>query len=407
MVLKEPGKYLHILPLALVLFFTAPLALLADGIDDQQVTQPGMGVVQTARFERLLVKGIEAINRGDLEAAGEFIERLVEQKPNFHLAQLILGDIYMARAGLLKKFGQATVDDDHPKRQDLLDEVRARITHLMDYPPSNAIPSPLLYLSDTQSHAIVVDLNKSRFYLFRNVNGVPVLQSDYYVSSGKKGADKYREGDKKTPIGVYFVTEQKAANTLPDFYGAGALPLNYPNEWDRLQRRTGYGIWLHGTPIGLYSRPPRASDGCVALTNPDYSAMEKLLGIGAPVVIATGIKWISYRKWLKKRKRVLLKVQQWYRDWLSRKPKRVLRHYAKDFQNLSSDYDDWAREIREELADREGAYFKLSDLSIFGYPHAGKQAMMVVTFQQDYFLRRQYWRQEKNRTWKIVYEDTG
>src|SRR3546814_8483534 len=53
----------------------------------------------------------------------------------------------------------------------------------------------------------------------------------------------------------------KLTRKLPDFYGDGAYPLNYPNEWDKHEGRKGYGIWLHGTPSTTYSRPPRASDG--------------------------------------------------------------------------------------------------------------------------------------------------
>jgi murein L,D-transpeptidase YafK len=56
---------------------------------------------------------------------------------------------------------------------------------------------------------------------------------------------------------------------LTDFYGSGAFPINYPNEWDRIRGRNGYGIWLHGTPRDTYSRPPRASDGCIVLSNED------------------------------------------------------------------------------------------------------------------------------------------
>jgi len=68
------------------------------------------------------------------------------------------------------------------------------------------------------------------------------------VSSGKNGPQKVREGDEKTPIGVYQHHRQPAPTKAADFYGSGAFPINYPNEWDRIQGRNGHGIWLHGTP---------------------------------------------------------------------------------------------------------------------------------------------------------------
>ena len=80
---------------------------------------------------------------------------------------------------------------------------------------------------------------------------------------------------------------------MPDL-GIGAFPLNYPNEWDAREGRNGHGIWLHGTPRDTYSRPPRASDGCVVLTNEDLDDLTKRLQVRlTPVIIADGVEWVS------------------------------------------------------------------------------------------------------------------
>ena len=79
---------------------------------------------------------------------------------------------------------------------------------------------------------LVVDSRRSRLYVFANASGRPKLVADYYVTLGKNGIDKAREGDQKTPVGVYHVTANLPRNKLTDFYGAGAFPINYPNEWD-------------------------------------------------------------------------------------------------------------------------------------------------------------------------------
>src|SRR6267378_925842 len=117
--------------------------------------------------------------------------------------------------------------------------------------------------------------------------GKPRFVADYYVSSGKNGPLKVREGDEKTPIGVYHVTASLPREELSDFYGSGAFPINYPNEWYRIQGRNGHGIWLHGTPSNTYSRPPRSSNGCVVLANSDLDALAGKLQIGVtPVIIS-------------------------------------------------------------------------------------------------------------------------
>ena len=72
----------------------------------------------------------------------------------------------------------------------------------------------------------------------------------------------------------------KSDRDLPDLYGIGAFPLNYPNELDQHQGKTGYGIWLHGTDKSYYSRPPLDSEGCVVLTNLDLDAVKPYIKIG-------------------------------------------------------------------------------------------------------------------------------
>src|SRR3989449_2918436 len=145
-------------------------------------------------------------------------------------------------------------------REGLRAEASARLRAYRERPPADRVPRYLLQLREDQKYAIVVDTRRSRLYLYQNDGGKPRFVADYYVSSGKNGPLKVREGDEKTPIGVYHVTASLPRNELSDFYGSGAFPINYPNEWDRIQGRNGHGIWLHGTPSNTYSRPPRSSN---------------------------------------------------------------------------------------------------------------------------------------------------
>lgn len=98
------------------------------------------------------------------------------------------------------------------------------------------------------------------------------------------------------PLGVYFITSRLDPGQLQDFYGAGALPLNYPNEYDRHQGKTGHGIWLHGVPQQNFARSPQSTDGCVVLANDD---MQRLLHDVAPrstpVLITQAIQWVTPR----------------------------------------------------------------------------------------------------------------
>jgi murein L,D-transpeptidase YafK len=155
------------------------------------------------------------------------------------------------------------------------------------------LPAEILKLSPLNKHAIAVDASRARLYLFQNLPDGPKLVADYYISVGKLGIDKEAEGDLRTPLGVYFITSQLDPRTLKDFYGIGALPINYPNMLDLRRGKTGKGIWLHGTPPGQFSRPPQDSDGCIVLANPDLERILKTVEIrSTPVIIARQLNWI-------------------------------------------------------------------------------------------------------------------
>ncbi|ABK45496.1 ErfK/YbiS/YcfS/YnhG [Magnetococcus marinus MC-1] len=392
-------------------------ATMANAAEDKQKLFKGILLpddrIQMSSYERLFLKGMDAIANNDMALALMHFRTLTETKPDFKLAQLIYADLLLAQASPISQFG-AKVNHDDEEFQRLMNEAKARLMHQLKPIALDKLPAPLLRLSKRHSHVIAVDLTRSRLFLFDNREGMPKLIADYYISSGKKGAEKIKQGDKRTPAGLYYVTEYIPGEKLPDLYGAGAMPINYPNEWDRLHKRTGYGIWLHGTVSGTYSRPPRASDGCVALTNLDFEELEEKTSIGTPVLLSKRLLWIKPEAWKKQQQLFLQRLHQWYQDLQSGDPSRALRHYAPDFNNQRQDYESWSKYIRNVVLNWKNSAFILTDPSIMQYP--GEQAMVVVTFtQQDpdgppgsWRLRRQYWKmQPADGVWHIVYEDVG
>ena len=193
-------------------------------------------------------------------------EGLVNDYPTFLLAQLVYGDLLAARTRPLQTLGDvppAVAQAAAPALADLRDESQMRLKALRERPPAGSIPSQFLSLSSRNRHAIAVDTSRARLYLFENTASGLSLVADFYVSVGKSGAEKSVEGDLRTPLGVYFITSNLDPKTLRDFYGSGALPINYPNVLDSKRGKTGGGIWLHGTPPDQFARAPLATDGCV------------------------------------------------------------------------------------------------------------------------------------------------
>jgi murein L,D-transpeptidase YafK len=358
-------------------------------------------------MEALLAGSLLSVSGSRLDAALTEVDSLLKINPKFKLAQLIRGDLLLARARPLNNLGN--VPDAEERMEDFRDEARVRLQRYNEEPPTGRAPRFLWQLSEQQRHAIVVDTSKSTLYLYENTGGQPRYVADYYISTGKKGAEKSTEGDQKTPLGVYFVNASLPRSKLTDFYGSGAYPLDYPNEWDRMRGRNGYGIWLHGTPSDTYSRPPRASNGCVVLANDDLDSLGKMLQVGVtPVIITSQMDWSSERDQAE-RAALLRQIEQWRTDWASLDTASYLGHYAHDFASGGMDYSAWTRHKTQVNSGKSWIKVSISNLSVFAYPT--QPDLAVVSFEQDYFSsnlsnrmkKRQYW-MKRNDRWQIVYE---
>jgi len=353
-----------------------------------------------------------AIEQQRLDKALDLTENLLRHFPNFRLANLIKGDLLLARTRQIATFGNAP-NATPDQLDDLRAEAIARLNAYKDKPNADVVPRYLLQMRDDQKYAIVVDTRKSRLYLYQNKDGRPRFVADYYFTQGKEGSDKFKEGDKRTPIGVYHVTSSLPRKKLPDFYGSGAFPINYPNEWDKRSGRTGHGIWLHGTPSDTFSRPPRASDGCVVLTNTDLDALAGNLQIGlTPVIISPDVEWLSFDDWQAERTSLNRRMEQWRADWESRDVDKFLRHYSKRYESGNQKFAEFAAQKRQVNAGKTWIHLKLDKVSMFRSP--GKEEMVVVTFEQSYrsnnlsnqMKKRQYWMREDGE-WKIVHESAA
>lgn len=352
---------------------------------------------------------LEAIEANRRDLAIERVEALLAAHPNFRLAHLIRGDLLLARARPLETFGNVPKTVPRERVEDLRAEALSRLRAMRERPNGDAAPRYVLQFHPAQKHALIVDSRRSRLYLFENAAGRPRFVADYYVSLGKNGVEKTRQGDQKTPLGVYHVTANLPRSKLSDFYGAGAYPINYPNAWDKRQGRNGHGIWLHGTPSDTYSRPPRSSDGCIVLANADLESVSRALQVGlTPVIIADEVEWTSAAALDAERAALVATLEAWRADWESRDTERYLRHYAAQFHSGEQDLGAWSAHKRNVNAGKRWIKVGVAGLSLFRYP---REKFVVASFEQDYrssnlsngMRKRQYWIKEDGR-WKILHE---
>jgi lipoprotein-anchoring transpeptidase ErfK/SrfK len=251
--------------------------------------------------ESRLINIYRAIGAQQTDVAIDAAAALTHDVPSFRLAQLVYADLLSARMGGAPRFGApaapgASAADPTVNAElgDLRDEAQLRLQALQERPPANQVPAEFIVLPKAIHHAIAVDTSRSRLYLFENGPQGVRLVSDHYVSVGKQGVDKSVEGDQRTPLGVYFVSDRVGEGSLGKEFGAGAMQLNYPNLFDKLHGRTGSGIYVHGVPFNTYSRPPKDSDGCVTLANEDLVMLMNTVPVhDTPVVITKKIHWVS------------------------------------------------------------------------------------------------------------------
>lgn len=358
------------------------------------------------------MSALENIAQSRIDEALIELEILKSINPKFSLAQLVYADLLMAKNQRITDFGNSHKIDNE-KINPLRDELLARWNYYKSPIDKTLIPSSIIQLSDKQDYILVVDQSRHRMFLYRNHNGIPVYVDDFYVTIGKNGSGKIIEGDQKTPLGVYFVTRFIEPDMLPDLYGDGAFPINYPNIWDRRNGRTGTGIWLHGTPSEVFSRPPDDSDGCVIISNDDLNSLAPYIAVGqtTPLILANEIKWETKAEWKKRQKSFYSYLEQWRKDWESRDVDLYLSHYSKDYEGLGKNYESWVRHKRRVNLSKSFIKVNLDNTSIFVYPN-GTAPIMVITFMQNYssdsfqraFRKRQYWKMEEDGNWRIIFE---
>lgn len=387
----------------------APHALSDAGIDQ---VKPLLG-----QAEARLIAIYRLISRGEHREALTKAEQLVRDHPNFHLAHLVHGDLLSLQIRPIRLLGDVPDTTAEAAAQQLAvlrDESRRRLRALTERPPEGTVPSQFLSLSPQSRHAIAVDASRSRLYLFENLtpasptDGLTAeprlkLLGDFYISVGLSGIEKSIEGDKRTPLGVYYITSTLNPDSLPDLYGVGALPINYPNPLDQARGKTGSGIWLHGTPREQFVRAPQASDGCVVLSNPDLERLLSTVRIRTtPVVIASELQWVRPETQQADRRAFEDTLEAWRAARSEGRPEQLRKFYASEFSPMSNGSG-------RNNPSRSPQGIELKDVSMLRWQDS--QDTMVVTFgelpqgQSRGVTRRQYWSQEGGE-WKIFHEGT-
>ncbi len=232
-------------------------------------------VLIAAPADDYVAAALAALAAGDAERADELLADALAAAPAFTLAAALRADVLTVKAGLPSTLAAA---DAAPGA---LANWRAEAALRMLPQPSGMTLAGVHVVPPGLGAMLIAETERGQLHIaVPDADGVLRVQATHYLSIGRSGIGKQRAGDRRTPIGLYWIVDTLADHQLPARYGPMALPLDYPNVWDRRAERSGDGIWLHGTDAAAYARPPRDSDGCLVVSNPN------LLALGATVTVA-------------------------------------------------------------------------------------------------------------------------
>ncbi|MBS1630202.1 MAG: L,D-transpeptidase [Bacteroidetes bacterium] len=149
---------------------------------------------------------------------------------------------------------------------------------------------------DTANRDLIsIFISKSQYRLTVKYGRKPI-RSYKAVFGPTPKANKYMEGDRNTPEGIFHIASKKPSSKYDKF-----LALDYPNDsslarFNRMKAegklpssaRIGGSVGIHGVWPGgddLIQMGVGWTDGCIAICNKDIEDLYGLVEVGTPVII--------------------------------------------------------------------------------------------------------------------------
>lgn len=255
---------------------------------------------------------------------------------------------------------------------------------------------------------LVVDKNNLRAKLqtLPLAGEKPKVIKTFDVAMGKNKGDKVKEGDNKTPEGVYFVDGNIDGKKLPRRYGSLAITLDFPNPVDRHRKVTGTGIWLHGVETDLRVKQSRVTEGCVVFYNSDIRALKEWLPRnGSAVVIAQEMDQVNRPEDLEQLRK---SVENWKNSWKTRQIGGYVESYHPDFTFRKMNRDGFRTYKNRVFNKYKKMLVDLTDVRLITHPKYAV-TMMNQRFNGDdrymsYGQKTIYWQKDSDGQWKIISE---
>ena len=234
-------------------------------------------------------------------------------------------------------------------------------------------------------------------YKIENSHLTQLHQVNSIVGIGD-GAKKL-EGDKITPIGVYEFVDK--FTKLDQYYGPMAFATNYPNLYDRILKRSGSGIWIHGMPLNG-DRKEQNTKGCIAVENNFIKQFDKDIDYSKTLLI-------SYDKEMPKVEKadlakILAMLFTWRDAWISNDINQYLSFYAPSFKRSDGmglkSFSSYKTRVFKK---NEKKTIKISQINLSPYPNQEGKKLFRLSFMQKYNAFKGNMQTYSSRDYKELY----
>ncbi|MGE4418421.1 MAG: murein L,D-transpeptidase family protein [Sulfurimonas sp.] len=234
---------------------------------------------------------------------------------------------------------------------------------------------------ESYSNVLACDKSKSTLHLYSlDENQTFNFRKTYDAFTGKLKGDKVKEGDLKTPVGIYQITQKLSKETkLDPFYGPLAFVTSYPNIYDSYRGKNGSGIWIHGLPSQDRDEFTR---GCIAINNSSIECLDRNIDIEKTVLIIDekNIKQNISKKILSS---LLSQLYSWRYSWIYDDIKGYLSFYSPEFvRNDGMNIDEFKRYKTRVFKKVEKKTIIFNDINIFPYPNTSN--IYQINFKEFY-----------------------
>ncbi len=221
--------------------------------------------------------------------------------------------------------------------------------------------------------------NASLTLYTKDDNNSFIQNTNFSAFIGKQTGDKQREGDLKTPIGVYRIIQK--LDKVDSFYGPLAFVTSYPNTFDVVQGKNGSGIWVHGLPYN--QERDDFTKGCIAINNSNLEQLKDQINFKEALVY---IDVNAYPKVQKEELITLLsQLYAWRKAWKENDISSYLDFYDQEFKRNDGLSISRFKEYKSRVFSKnEYKQIRFSKINIVPYPMAHKENIYLISFTEEY-----------------------